>query len=183
KGGLYITDMAGRENRIGNPENLKVQLEQVEEEVQEYKELLQRMKADFIKYKRCAEEEQAQQRNRGVACFISKLLTVLDDFERAMEVIPEDKEDNQWVQGLALIQKKLLLILEEEGLKTVDVKGKQFNPEEHEAVMVECSDHDAEGTILKVLQPGYWFNDSLLRPARVVVAKGGGKIKKSKVRR
>jgi len=107
KGGLYITDMAGRENRIDNTEKLKVQLEQVEKEVQEYKELLQWMKTDFINYKRCAEEEQAQQRNISIACFILKLLTVLDDFERAMAVIPEDKEDNQWVQRLALIQKKL----------------------------------------------------------------------------
>ncbi len=152
-------------------EEVRARLQKAETDVREYLELLQRVQADFANHRRRVEEEREEQARMANASLIERLLPVIDDFGRALEAVPEGQSGQDWVKGVVLIQKKLLSILEQEGLVRVGAEGGEFDPRMHEAVMVEESDDLDEGRVVRVLQDGYRWNDRLLRPARVVVAK------------
>lgn len=155
-----------------SPETEPSQLEQPNTEVEEYRDLLQRLQADFVNYKRRVEREREEQTKSANRELILKLLPVLDDFARALGTVPEEMADADWVQGMALIERKLRATLEEEGLERIDAEGRDFDPWEHEAVFCEhSSDHD-EGKVKAVLRDGYKLYDRVIRPAQVVVAKG-----------
>jgi len=135
-------------------------------------EPLHRLQADFINYKRRVEREGEEQTRSANSALILKLLPVLDDFARALGTVPQGMADADWVKGMALIKRKLMATLEEEGLKRIDAEGKDFDPWEHEAVFCEgSSDHD-EDKVRAVLRDGYKFHDRVIRPAQVVVSKG-----------
>jgi len=158
----------------GAVEELVERLEKAEAEVKEYKEMLQRTQADFMNYKRRVEEERSEQVKRASAQLIDRLLPVIDDFGRAIEAVPREQCGAEWMQGVSLIGRKLISILEQEGLTRVGEVGDSFDPSQHEAVMVDESDRRADGKITRVLQEGYKLNGKLLRPARVAVGKAGG---------
>ena len=170
--------MLRNESKIGlYPETkseLTARLDKAEAEAREYLDLLQRVQADFTNYKRRVEEERVEQSRIASAHLIQKLLPVIDDFGCAFKAVPEEQAKADWVRGLVLIEKKLLSVLEKEGLTRIQAEGKGFDPREHEAVMVEKSKDVEEGRIIDVLQEGYRLNHKLLRPARVKVSKGSG---------
>ena len=161
-----------RRNSEENPEAKISEPEKKTTEVEEYRDLLQRLQADFLNYKRRVEQEREEQTKSANRELILKLLPVLDDFARALGTVPQEMADADWVQGMALIERKLMTILEEEGLKRIDAEGKDFDPWEHEAVFCEqSSDHDEE-KVKAVLRDGYKLHDRVIRPAHVVVSKG-----------
>ena len=114
-------------------------------------------------------EEQTKSANREL---ILKLLPILDDFGRALESVPQEMTDANWVKGMALIERKLTVILEEEGLKRIEAEGKEFDPWEHEAVFCERSSNYDEGKVKAVLREGYKLHDRLIRPTQVAVSNG-----------
>jgi len=152
-------------------EELVEKLEKAEAEAAEYREMLQRTQADFINHKRRTEQERAEQAKTANALLIERLLPVIDDFGRAIEAVPPDQRGQDWVQGVSLIGRKLLSTLEQEGLKPVGQVGEEFDPREHEAVMVDESAPKDDGKVTRVIQGGYSLNGRLLRPARVAVGK------------
>lgn len=141
----------------------------------EYIELLRRTQADFINYKNRVEREREEQANSARADLLLKLLPVMDDFSRAWETMPGDIARSDWARGIEIIEKKLAAVLEEEGLSRIEAKGRDFNPEEHEALSYEESDEYDEGRVKAVFTSGYRLNGKVLRPAQVAVSKGIGK--------
>lgn len=137
----------------------------------EYLEEAQRARAEFINYRRRTEQEMQQVRRHAGEQIISQLLPVVDDFHRAIEVLPEDELENPWMQGILLIERKLWSILEAAGVRPIEAVGKPFNPSLHEAVMV---DEESEGadTVVAEFQRGYMLHDRILRPAMVKVGSG-----------
>ena len=101
---------------------------------------------------------------------ISKLLPVLDDFNRLIENCHEKRCADSEI-GMKLIYDKLYNILSDEGLEKLDSVGTEFNPELHEAVHVEQGDGDNDNQVLEEWQAGYLFKQKLLRPAKVKVYK------------
>ena len=157
-------------------EELMERLEKAEAEVNEYKEMLQRTQADFMNYKRRVEEERSEQVKRASAQLIDRLLPVIDDFGRAIEAVPQEQCEVEWMKGVTLIERKLVSILEQEGLTRVGEVGDSFDPSQHEAVMVDESNRIADGRITRVMQEGYKLNGKLLRPARVAVGRARGNM-------
>lgn len=145
--------------------------EQPEEEPQDYKALLQRVQADFTNYKRRIESERQGQAQLAGSLLVTKMLPIIDDLERALEAVPEEIAESDWVKGMALLRGKLMSILEKEGLSRVPAEDMQFDPLEHEAITVEEVEGVSQGRVLAVHQEGYRFNGRLLRPAQVSVAK------------
>lgn len=125
--------------------------------------------ADFSNYKRRQEENQAQYRNFAVRELILKLLGVVDDFERAMAAAEESRDFDSLYSGLQLTLKKILAILEAEGVRPIDALGQEFDPMLHEAVMRLEDDTQPENTIVQEHQKGYLHGDDCLRPSRVGV--------------
>lgn len=135
-----------------------------------YLDQLQRLQAEFTNYKKRVEKEQAQYRNLGKYDCILSLLPVLDDLDRFVEN-HDHISDDQSVQGVRLIREKLLDILRKQGLRTIESVGKRFDPRVHEAIAVLENADVAEGEIVEEWQKGYEFDEKLLRPAKVKVAK------------
>ena len=135
------------------------------------KGMLQRVQADFINYKRRAEEDRVDYQKYSNARLILKLLPVLDEFNLAIDHADDSRAGGSWAEGVKLIQRKIESILESEKVTKVDVEGKEFNPLEHEAMSyLESKDHK-DGQILSVVREGYKLHDRVIRPALVVVAK------------
>ena len=102
---------------------------------------------------------------------IRKVLTVADDFDRAIETRPAAIADDPWFEGIAAIDRKLRQLLESEGVSTIDASpGRPFDPREHEAITnVPSADH-ADGEIVEEVRRGYRLRDRVIRPALVAVA-------------
>ncbi len=153
-------------------EALKRELEEARAQAQEYLEGWQRERAAFANYRKRVEAERAQFAAEATALFIRKLLPILDDFERALQTLPDNLRHLTWVEGIALIYRKLQLALESEGVRPIEVKpGDPFDPMRHEAVLYEPAEGFEEGQIVEELQKGYQLGERVLRPTLVKVAR------------
>ena len=131
---------------------------------------LQRLAADFSNYRKRNEAERTEFAKFAKADLITKLLDVLDGYDRALASVPEDMKGQPWVEGMWLVERKLRQILDAEGLEPVDSLGKPFDPYVHEAVAHVESD-EPEGTVIAEHQKAYRLHDRVIRPALVSVAK------------
>jgi len=132
----------------------------------------QRALAEFNNYKKRREAERSKLVFLTGVKIIEKLLPVIDDFDRALANSPDDSVDNGWIEGVRITRRKLVDILESEGLSLISVApGDAFDPEIHEAVTHEESDDFSEGQIIAEIQTGYRIGDRLLRPSSVRVAR------------
>lgn len=130
----------------------------------------QRTLAEFQNYKRRVEREQRDVRRRAALDTITKILPIIDDFERAMNNVPEELEDHSWASGVALIQNKFKKLLEEYDVEPIDPVGEVFDPNLHQAVSRDDSDEVDSEHVIETLQKGYISGDVLLRPALVRIA-------------
>ena len=106
------------------------------------------------------------------ATLLSKLLPILDDFERAFSVMPDSLKDDAWFSGIKLIQRKIESILETEKVQPIDAgPGDTFDPQYHQAVLHQETDEFEDGQIMTVVEKGYMLGKRVLRPSMVVVAK------------
>ena len=129
----------------------------------------QRAQADFINYRRRSEQEREENRKLANAGLILNLLPVLDDLERAFVSIPSEMINNDWINGVKLIERKLRASLEAQGLSEIKALGEPFDPNLHEAVMHL---RGKEGIIVQEMQKGYKLHDRVLRPSKVAVGNG-----------
>jgi len=151
-------------------EALKQKLEQAQQSEKAYYEGWRRERADFINYKKRVEREQSQLAEVITANILKKYLVIVDDLERALKNRPENV-DTQWLEGIELIYKKLMAILEAEGVKRIPAENAMFDPNLHEAISHEESPDHQSGQIIEVVQQGYTIGDRVLRPALVRVAR------------
>ena len=136
---------------------------------EEYLASLQRAQADFINYKRRTEQERQDFSRAANADLLKAILPVADDLERALENVPEDLSQHEWVEGIRLVERKFKASLENAGVKPVLALGMEFDPEYHEALR---QDAGPDGVVIGEFQKGYTLHDKLLRPARVIVGNG-----------
>lgn len=151
-------------------EALVGEIEELKQEVQTNLAGWQRSRAEFTNYKRRTQKELSEARERGAFEAIGKFLPLIDDFERALDNIPDDLEDHPWMSGTSLILRKFNKVLDEYNIEEVDPVGEDFDPNFHEAVMMEESDDYESGVVTATLQKGYRSDDYVLRPALVRVA-------------
>ncbi len=155
---------------------LKEELEKTRAKSEEYLDNWRRAAADLSNYRKRAERDASEIVKTANSVLILRLLPVLDDMDRAFQTIPEELRDLTWVDGIRLISRKLLAILESEGLKPIEAVGKPFDPNLHEAVIHEETDKYDEGLVISELQKGYKLNDRVLRPTLVKVSKSKSQV-------
>lgn len=146
---------------------------EVKEAVQardEWQDKYLRAAADFANARRRAELRAENEIQAARERLLTSVLPALDDFERAFNALPEEAKQSPWVEGFALIQRKLSSVLEREGVSEIAAAGQHFDPALHQAVMTEPAENVEPGTILQVLQKGYQLGDRVLRPSMVKVA-------------
>lgn len=129
----------------------------------------QRSAADFANFKRRTDDERRGSAALANAALITRLLAVLDDFDRALANVPEDAHES-WLEGIRLVERKLRGVLESEGVTSIDAIGKPFDPNLHEAVVHEETTDHPDNHVIDELQRGYRLRDRVIRPSLVRVA-------------
>jgi molecular chaperone GrpE len=135
----------------------------------EYLDLAKRTQADFENYRKRAAKEIAAAGGRARIGLIREILPVLDNLERALGVAPEAGGDG-FVEGVRLVYRDLQGALARAGVETIEPKGDAFDPNVHEALSMRPQEGAESGTVVDVVEKGYRTADTVVRPARVVVA-------------
>lgn len=144
----------------------------LEKQCNEYRELAQRVQADFENYKRRNANLRQESIEKGVISVIDAMLPVVDNFERAIEMIDESNEKNAIVEGVINLHKQMIEVLSSFGLEEIPSDGEEFDPNYHEAVMSEeASSPEHEGKVTLTMRKGYCMKDKVVRYAMVKVAK------------
>ena len=125
-----------------------------------------RLMADFQNYKRRTEKEKAEVFSYANEKIVTELLSVLDNFERALA---QESADEKYAEGMELIFRQMSDVLTKAGLAEIDAVGKEFDPNFHHAVMTDDNADFESGQVTAVLQKGYTLHDKVIRPAMVRV--------------
>ena len=146
-------------------------LEQAQLESRENLDQAQRAQAELVNQRRRADDERVAQGKYLNSRLITKLIPVLEEFELAINHAVGQGAENAWLEGVKLIQRKLLNLMESEGVSTIEALWAIFNPLEHEALGTGESTDISPGYITQVLRPGYRLHDRVIQPAQVIVAR------------
>jgi molecular chaperone GrpE len=163
------------------PQSPEDQLSAKAAKADEYLELAKRTKADFENYRKRASREIAAAQERGIAKLARELLPGVDDLDRALEAAERsaatqggngavDDIESQLVSGIKLVHADVIAGLARAGIERFSPHGERFDPQHHEAVAQQSVEGAESGTIVEVYQRGYRLGETVLRPARVVVA-------------
>jgi molecular chaperone GrpE len=171
-GGEDMSSVVGKEEDVviaDDVESLREALAEEKGRAQDYLGNWQRAQADFMNFKRRTEQERSEAIKFANAVLVENLLAVLDDLERALENVSAKLAGLTWVDGIALIYRKLRAILEGHGLTEIKALGEAFDPNVHEAVLYGEGE---DGEVVEELQKGYKLYDRVIRPTMVKVGKG-----------
>ena len=153
----------------------------LEAEKADLKDKLLRTLADMENMRRRTEREVADARAYGIANFARDMLTVADNFQRAIDNVPAEAREGAepafktLIEGIELTERDMLKALERHGVKRLEPKGQKFDPNLHQAMFEVPDPSVPSGTVVQVVQTGYVIGERVLRPALVGVAKGGPK--------
>lgn len=141
-----------------------------DEQIAELNDKLVRNLAEFQNFRNRTEKEKAQMFEMGAKSVVEKLLETIDNFERGLASVPEDKKEDPFVQGMDKIYKSFLSTLETIGVKPIEAVGKEFDPNFHNAVMHVEDENFGENTVCEEFQKGYMYRDTVVRHSMVKVA-------------
>ncbi len=154
-------------------EALTGQLDKLQLEVDTHKDTAVRAKAESENIRRRAEREISNASKFALEKFAREILSVVDSLEKALELpADEDGQVKATREGVELTYKLLVATLEKFSIQQISPVGESFNPELHEAMVMQESDEHEPNSVMNVIQMGYSLNGRLIRPARVIVAKG-----------
>lgn len=143
------------------------ELQATKEELEKQKDFALRLQAEFANFKKRSEENQARIYDVAASDVFKNLINVFDDFELALK---NCSDLETFKKGVEMVYAKMISASEDAGLEKIKTVGEQFNPHEHEVLLTETSDKP-EQSILEELQPGYKLKNTILRTAKVKVAK------------
>lgn len=153
-------------------DGLQAQTEALQAQVDEYLDKYRRSLAEFSNYRKRQDRERQQQTWRIQADVIQALLPALDDFRLALEHVPAEHADSPWVQGIVMIEQKLLGVLQQFDVTPIEAQGQPFDPHFHDAMLQDHSDEYPEGVVMEEIRKGYLMGGQVLRPTVVKVSRG-----------
>jgi len=164
-------ETATPEAEVETQERVKSPEEQLQDELVAEKDKFMRLFAEFENYKKRTSKERIDLFKTASQDVMVAMLPVLDDFERALMHIEEDKEAEELRKGVLLIYNKLYTTLEQKGLSKIEVNnGDAFNADNHEAVtQIPAPSEDLKGKIIDVVERGYKLGDKIIRFPKVVI--------------
>lgn len=139
-------------------------------QIEELTDKLKRSMAEFDNFRKRTEKEKSAMYEIGAKDVITKILPVVDNFERGLQTVPEDLKDSPFEDGMEKIYKQLMKTLEDMGVKPIEAVGKEFDPNFHNAVMHIDDENLGENVVVAELQKGYTYRDSVIRHSMVQVA-------------
>ncbi len=151
-------------------ESLEKQLKQTQEKLQEINDKYLRLYADFDNYQKRVAKEIEDVKEATKRSLINEFLVILDNMEKAILISKEHKDSI--IEGIELTMKSFKDLLKKHGVEEIDPQKEQFNPDLHDALMMQPSDDMPKDTVLQTLQKGYMYKNKLIRPAKVIVSSG-----------
>ncbi len=139
------------------------------EQIEQLEDRVKRQMAEFENFRKRTEKEKQAMFETGAKSVVEKILPVVDNFERGLATVPEDKLEDPFVDGMNRIYKQFLTELENIGVKPIEAVGCEFDPNLHNAVMQVESEEYESGIVAQELQKGYTYRDSVVRHSMVAV--------------
>ena len=152
-------------------EQKKDELTLANEKIKEWEDKYKRLLAEFDNFRKRSEKESAMMIDIGASMILTKILPIVDNFERALKTLPEEIKENSFEDGIDKIYKQILKTFEDLGVKPIEAVGKEFDPNLHNAVMTDDKEDVKVDTITEELQKGYTYKDQVLRHSMVKVKK------------
>ncbi|RPI03388.1 MAG: nucleotide exchange factor GrpE [Calditrichaeota bacterium] len=149
--------------------NYKKELDQAIQEREQLKDLLRRTAADFDNYRKRVQQEKIELYEQANAELIKKLLPVLDDLDRTTSAESEGAAQSPFLQAVTMIRSKFFKIMQDEGLQVMETKGKLFDPEKHDALLLMHDEKAQPNMIIDEHEKGYELKEKILRHAKVIV--------------
>ena len=143
--------------------------EKLKEQIAEFEDRAKRQLAEFENFRNRSEKEKAQSFDLGAKSVLEKILPVVDNFERGLAAVEEDKKDDAFVTGMDKVYKQLMSELEKMDVRPIEAVGQEFDPAFHNAVMQTESDEYESGTVAQELLKGYTYHGTVLRHSMVSV--------------
>ena len=138
----------------------------------EYEDLLKRKQAEFENYTKRVKREFDENKKYATAELVLDIITTIDNFERAIDSAKSSNDFDALLEGIVIVENQLKNVLEKKyGVIVIDDVGEEFDPNIHDAIMMEESSEYEDDTVIENLQKGYQMYDRVLRPAKVKVAK------------
>jgi len=175
------TASSAGEPSASEPDGFAV-IEKLTAENAELKDRVLRALADVENMRRRAEREAADARTYAVTAFARDLLSVTDNFARALESLPAETRAaadgalKTFIEGVELTGRELQAVLGRHGVKKLEPQGEKFDPNFHQAMFEAPDEALPAGTVTQVVQSGWKIGERVLRPALVGVSKGGPKV-------
>ena len=141
-----------------------------DEKIEELTDRLTRQMAEFDNFRKRTETEKSQMYEVGAKDIIEKILPVVDNFERGLDAVPEEKKEDPFIQGMEKVYKQFLTVLESMDVKPIEAVGNPFDPNFHNAVMHVEDENFGENEVAEEFQKGYMYRDSVVRHSMVKVA-------------
>ncbi len=154
------------------PEELTIeqQLDAALAEASDYKDRWMRGQAEFANARKRMDKQRTQTYQNALASLAGKILPAIDDLDRAVENVPQSVAEDNWFEGIQLVQKKMITILENFDVKPIEAVGEPFDPNMHEAITMEPSDEYDSEVVIREMQKGYMIGDQVIRPSLVVIS-------------
>lgn len=173
-------EAAGTPQTAADPAQLAAEVDTLQGQVADLTDRLLRAHAEMENLRKRAEREREETAKYAISKFARDVVAVADNFERAIQAVPADAAEQDTVlkslvEGVSMTEREFLNVLERHGVRRLNPKGEAFNPHQHQAMMEMENAEVVSGTVLEVFQCGYLIENRVLRPAMVVVAKGGPK--------
>ena len=141
-----------------------------DEKIEELTDRVTRQMAEFDNFRKRTEKEKSQMYEVGAKDIIEKILPVVDNFERGLDAVPEEKKEDPFIQGMEKVYKQFMTVLESVEVKPIEALGNQFDPNFHNAVMHVEDENFGENEVAEEFQKGYMYRDSVVRHSMVKVA-------------
>lgn len=156
-------------------------MSELKAQVADLTDRLLRAHAEMDNIRKRAEREKADVAKYAITKFAGDVVVLTDNFQRALSAVQTGGDEpnpalKALVEGVTMMEREFLNVLERHGVKRIEPQGQPFNPHLHDAVMQQENPEVPNGTVVQVFQPGYTIEDRVLRPAMVVVAQGGPKL-------
>jgi len=166
----FADDGAAVPGAMDGTSSLEEQLAAAQAEAARNLDGWQRTQAEFANARKRFDRQRAEAFSNANIELVGKLLPAIDDFERALETVPQEDQNDPWISGIALVYRKLLVILDDMNVQVIPSVGEHFDPNYHEALTQEPSDEYGSGVIVREARRGYKLGDRVIRPALVSVA-------------
>ncbi len=159
---------------------LEAIIKALQDEITTHSDTNLRLRAEMENLRKRFEREKSDTAKYAITKFAQDVVNVGDNFQRAITAVPagaadQDQALKSFLDGVLLAEREFINVLERHGVVRLDPTGEPFNPKIHNAVMEQENRDVAAGTVLQVFQAGYMIEDRCLKPALVVVSKGGAK--------